>query len=330
MRVVLAVVVALALAASGLWWLAARALTTGLENWFAAQTASGRTASHGRLEVSGFPGRFALTIDAISLADPATGTGWQTSSLHLTSPSYQPWHLTATLPDPLRVQTPTATITLTATGLQADLTLTPLPSLPLDSITLEGHRLRATSSLGWQLAADHARLATKANPTLTNAHDLSLRLTDLALDPALRAALARGSDLPARVELITIDAVARFSAPLDRYANQTRPHLTGLTLSHGLIRWGTLTLTASGSLTTDALGRAEGRIDLAVENWQPALDAALALGLIRAETAPTLARALTLLALQSGNPRSVDLPLTLHAGLISLGPMPLGPAPLMP
>lgn len=330
MRAVLAVVIGLALAWSGLWLLAAEGVRRASESWFAAQTASGRTASHGSLDVTGFPDRFALTIDSVRLADPATGTGWQTASLHLSSPSYQPWHITATLPDPLRVQTPNETIALTASALQADLTLTPLPSLPLDALTLEGDKLRATSSLGWQLAAGHARLATSKDPAQPNTHAISLTLTGLAPDPALIAALAGQADLPPQLDLVQIDAVATLTAALDRHAEQTHPTLTRLSLSASTIRWGPLILTASGTITADPQGRAEGRIDLRLEHWQQALIAARAMGLISAELAPTLARALTLLALQSGNPDILDLPLTLQSGYVSLGPIPLGPAPLMP
>lgn len=330
MRVVLAVVIGLALAWSGLWLLAAEGLKRASESWFAAQTASGRAASHGSLSVTGFPGQLNLTLTAVSLFDPATGTGWQTASLHLTSPSYQPWRLTATLPDALRLQTPIEMITLTATGLQADLTLTPLSSLPLDSITLIGDKLRATSSLGWQLGADHARLATAKDPAQPNTYSISITLKGLAPDPALIVALAEQSNLPPQLDLVQIDAVATLTAALDRHAYQTHPTLANLSLSKSTLRWGPLALTASGAIKADSQGRAEGRIALRLEHWQQALIAARVTGLISAELAPTLARALTLIALQSGNPDILDLPLTLQSGFVSLGPIPLGPAPLMP
>ncbi|MDP3961745.1 MAG: DUF2125 domain-containing protein [Pseudorhodobacter sp.] len=330
MRAVLAVVLGLALAWGGIWLLAAEGLKRASESWFAAQTANGRTASHGSLDVTGFPGRFALTLTAVSLADPATGTGWQTPAIRITSPSYMPWHLTATLPGPLAIFTPSEIITLTATGLQADLSLTPIPALPLDAITVEGDKLRATSSQGWQLDANHARLVTAKDPAQPNTHSISLTLKGLTPDPALIAALAGQSDLPPRLDLVQIDAVATLTAALDRHAYQTHPTLTNLSLNDSTLHWGPLALTASGTIKADPQGRAEGRIALRLEHWQQALIAARAMGLIRAELAPTLARALTLLALQSGNPDILDLPLTLQSGYVSLGPIPLGPAPLMP
>lgn len=330
MRAVLAVVLGLALAWGGAWLLAAEGVRRASESWFAAQTANGRSASHGSLGVTGFPASFALTIDAARLADPATGTGWQTPALRITSPSYQPWHITATLPGPLVIFTPVEIITLSATGLQADLSLTPTPALPLDAITVEGDKLRATSSLGWQLGADHARLATARDSAQPNTHSISMTLTGLAPDPALIAALAGNSDLPTLIDLVQINATATFSAPLDRHASQTHPALTRLSINDSTLRWGALALTASGTITADPLGRAEGRIDLRLAHWQQALIAARATGLIRAELAPTVKRALTLLALQSGNPDILDLPLSLQSGYVSLGPIPLGPAPLMP
>jgi len=327
---VAATVIGLVLAWGGIWLLAAAGLQRAALDWFAAQSASGRSASFGSLGVTGFPGRLALTLNAVSLVDPATGTGWQIARLHLASPSYQPWQISASLPGPLRILIPTETVTLGATGLQGDLTLTPLPSLPLGHFTLSGSEPRVRSSLGWQIEADHARLAIASDPTGTNSYTINLTVTDLAPDPALVAALAGPSELPPRLDLVEITAVATLTAPLDRHADQTHPTLASLDINESTLRWGPLILAVSGHLTPDATGRAEGRIGLRLDHWQQALIAARASGLIRADLAPALGRSLTLLALESGTPDRLDLALTLHGGLIRFGPIPLGHAPLLP
>jgi hypothetical protein len=53
----------------------------------------------------------------------------------------------------------------------------------------------------------------------------------------------------------------------------------------------------------------------------------VALGLIRPETAPTVERAGESLARIGGNAEVLTLPLVFAGGRMSLGPIPLGPAP---
>lgn len=327
MRALMAVVIGLALAWAGYWLIGARALETATQDWFADQTAQGRLASHGSLVVHGFPSRFDLTIQTPKLADPATGLGWQAPFIQLLSLSYKPWHIIAALPETQQFFTVDQRVTLTATHLQASLIVKPGPALALDRIAVVGEGLQAVSSLGWQIAADHARFASRQDPTQRNAHQIGIELTGLAPDPALIAALAGQSDLPAQIAIARLDAVAGFSAPLDRHAGQTQPRLTTLAVREGLILWGSLRLYAKGSITPDAQGLAQGRIDLRVENWPEALTAATEIGLISPEVAPTLDRALTLLAAQSGQPLILDLPLSFQSGYMSLGPIPLGSAP---
>ncbi len=54
---------------------------------------------------------------------------------------------------------------------------------------------------------------------------------------------------------------------------------------------------------------------------------AVALGLVRPELEQTVTNMLAELAKGSGKPDTVDLPLVFEKGWMSLGPLPLGPAP---
>ncbi|MDP2740744.1 MAG: DUF2125 domain-containing protein [Pseudorhodobacter sp.] len=327
MRTLMAVVIGLALAWSGYWLVGADALETAAHDWFADQTAQGRLASHDSLVVHGFPSRFDLTIQAPKLADPATGLGWQAPFVQILSLSYKPWHIIAALPETQQFFTADQVITLTSTHLKASLIVKPGSALALDRIAVVGEGLQAVSSLGWQIAADHARFASRQDTTQRNAHQIGIELTDLAPDPGLIAALSGQSDLPALIAIARLDAVVSLSAPLDRHAGQTQPRLTALAVKEGLIRWGSMVLYAKGSITPDAQGLAQGRINLRAENWPEALTVATEIGLISPEVAPTLDRALTLLAEQSGQALILDLPLSFQSGYMSLGPIPLGSAP---
>jgi hypothetical protein len=126
---------------------------------------------------------------------------------------------------------------------------------------------------------------------------------------------------------VRLRAFAGLSAPLDRFAGQTRPGLTALELREASLRWGALTVSARGQVAADAEGLAEGRIDIRIAPWPLALEAAVAAGLIRPELAPTWAEIARRLAEGSADPDRLDLPLTLARGRAALGPLPLGPAP---
>ena len=56
-------------------------------------------------------------------------------------------------------------------------------------------------------------------------------------------------------------------------------------------------------------GLAEGRIDIHIENWRKMLPVAVAMGLIKAEVAPTVENMMALMAEQSGDGTVLDLPL---------------------
>lgn len=327
MRVMLAVVLGLALLWGGYWFVGSATLERSAEAWFAGQAAQGRIATRDSLGVRGFPNRFDLTVEGVHLADLASGLGWQAPFIQIFSLTYKPWHVIAALPHEQQFQTPQQDITLTSKKLQASLIVEPGAALTLDRIAMVGEGLAARSSRGWQLAAATARLATRQAVGLPNAHEIGLDVTDLALDPALMAALAGRSTLPAQVAVTRIDAIATFSGPIDRFATTARPALLGIDLREARLRWGDLTLFGKGQVRVGPDGLASGRIDLRLENWRMALLPAVALGLITPEVAPTVERAMEALAGQSPNPDVLDLPLIFAAGRASLGPIPLGPAP---
>ena len=101
-----------------------------------------------------------------------------------------------------------------------------------------------------------------------------------------------------------------------------RPRATDL--REAVIDWGDIGLSATGTLTIDPAGIPDGRITLAATNWRALLDLVAASGAIAPELAPTwLAMAETL---SQGTDR-IDLPLTFENGRMSIGFIPLGPAP---
>ena len=321
MRAVMVVVLVLGVLWGGYWVAGSVALQKGAEAWFAGQVADGRIASSSKIEVHGFPNRFDLTVSDVHLADPVSGFGWDAPFAQVFSMTWKPWHLIAALPNAQTFVLPDQQIGLASTKMQGSLKLVPGTALALDAVVVDGADLVATSSAGWVLAAARAELATRQDASVANGHEVNLTVTGLVPDAAL---LAGAGGLQATIETAQIDLVAGFTAPIDRFAGASKPQLAALTLKDGQMRWGDLVITVKGAVVADASGLAEGRVDIHIENWRKLLAPAVAMGLIKAEVAPTVENMMQLLA-QGGT--ALDLPLVMKAGRMSLGPIPLGPAP---
>ena len=329
MRVLLGGVLALGLLWCGYWVVGSMALQKGVDAWFADQAARGKIATSSAVEVHGFPNRFDLTVKDLHLADPVTGVAWDVPFAQVFSMTWKPWHVIAALPNAQTITTPREKITVESSSMMGSVVVVPGTALTLDRIILDGADLVIASSLGWQLKATRAELATRQDASVANGHEVNLTVTGLVPDAGLIAALGPTSDLPDLVDVARLDLVAGFSMPLDRFAAKTKPLLTALTVKDGQIGWGDLVLTTKGTVVAGADGLAEGQIDIHIENWRKMVPVAVAMGLIKPDVAPTVENMMALLAGQSGNGTNLDLPLVMQAGRMSLGAIPLGPAPRM-
>lgn len=327
MRGLLVLVLALATVWGGYWVVGSTAVQRGAEGWFEDQVLRGKVATNAGIDVRGFPNRFDVKVTEPRLADPVSGFGWEAPFAQVYSMSWKPWHLIAALPNSQTITTPDQAISLETSKLLASLKLVPGTALALDGIIINGTDIAATSSLGWVVRAAGAQLATRVAGAETNRHEVNLSVTGLIPDPGLMAALAGLSDLPPLIETARVNAILIASAPIDRFVQDTKPALTGLVIDDALVRWGDMDLTFGGTIRADANGFADGRIDIALTNWRKVLAPAVALGMIKPEVAPTVEKMMALMAGQSGDGSVLKLPLVMNAGRMSLGPLPLGPAP---
>lgn len=325
MRVLIWITVIAAALWSGMWFVASSGIRKGTESWFAEQAARGVTAEKSSLVVQGFPSRVDVTVSDLVLADPAQGTGWRTPFVQVFSMSWKPWHLIAALPTGQVVTLPGQDIALDGEGMLASVELHPGLSLALDKTRLEAKSVRLISTAGWSFGADQLFAATEEDPSLENTHRLGLKLQGITPDPVLAAA----SGLPARAELLHLDAYASFTAPLDRHAGQSNPRLSVLDLREARLDWGSLKITAGGRMAAGADGLAEGAVEVKIVGWRQLLPLMVALGRTTADQARVLERGLEVLAKAGGDPEVLNLTLRAAGGQMTLGPLPLGPAPRM-
>ena len=308
---------------SGYWFIGKTAVDRAAIGFFAMAPAQGLEAEHKGLSVAGFPNRFDLTVTEPSLADRKSGFGWQAPFLQIFSLSYKPWHIIAAFAPEQMVMTPYENLSISSEKLQASVVVEPNANLTFDRTTLIGSDLGIASTLGWAFKADDLRFATRQDPSRENVHQIGLDLLELTPDPSLSRLLP---DLPARIEKLHIDVFMGFSAPIDRFAGQSRPQVELLEIREGSLGWGDLAVFVKGDLPIVA-GAPEGRVDLRIEGWRKLLPLIEQSGAIKAEVLPTVERMLETLALQSGNAEVLEMPLIFAGGQMRLGPLPLGPAP---
>jgi hypothetical protein len=170
------------------------------------------------------------------------------------------------------------------------------------------------------VTAEKLILALKHEGTPGFAYRLGVQVTQLS--PLVAA--PSGGNLTWR-----LDAVIHSSAALDRLAGARMPQVSGIDLKALSLDWGAVKATGAGDLVRTDEGFAEGEIALKVAGWRD-LPAALAdFALVRPEIVPVFVRALEVLASEQGDPKVLDLPLRFKGGLSYLGPLPIGPAPML-
>ena len=329
MRKLLFLLVTLTVLWSGYWFVGSSMIRSTVTDLLAAQSARGLTAETSSLSVAGFPNRFDLTAEGIHFADPASGIGWKAPFVQVFAMTWKPWHIIAALP-PTQVMTlPGHEVTIASEGLRASVRARPTSSLPLVMAIVETGPLSVSSSQGWTHAAEKAVLSLGAATGKPNAYDIAADIVGLTPDAALLLRLVPAGGLPATLSEIRLRATANLTAPLDRHAGETSPRLAAFDLTDLTVTWGEIALTATGSLAPDDKGFAAGRITFTVTNWRAVLPILVASGTVRPQLARTVETMLEGLAKQTGDADVLKIPLTMQDGWMSLGPLPLGPAPVL-
>lgn len=311
---------------AGYWFAGSRIIEREVTDWFTAPHGE-VTLSQSGIALSGFPNRFDLTVTDPAIAAPERGWGWRAPFAQVFMMTWKPWHLIAALPPEQQFDTPLGPFTLTSGQFEASVVLVPGTALALDRTVMSVNTPSLVHAEGWQITATKVTLGTRLMPDDPKAHEIGIEATTLSPPADFRMAMAGKSSLPEIIERLHLDAVATMTAPLDRFAGQSQPRLANLRLKEGLLRWGDMVISASGTLQAATDGSAEGKIDLRVENWRQLVPVLVAAGLVTPEVSPTVTRALELMSEQGDDPNTLKLPLVMQSGRMTLGPLPLGPAP---
>ncbi len=326
MRAILWIVLALGVLWGGYWFVGSTAVERSVRQWFDAQSAQGMTATQEGIAVAGFPNRFDLTVTKPHLADPLTGWGWQAPFAQVFSMTWKPWHLIAALPQDQEIDAPDQKVSLHSSRLIASVRFAPSTDLALEEAVIEGHDVLAKSDHGWQLAASSLVFALERDATRANAQRLGLDVANLTPDLKLAQSVP---ELGPTISVIHLDATLLLTAPLDRHVAETPLALNTLLVTDFHLNWGDLKISASGQVDRAPDGFASGKIDFRIENWRTIPALIVALGLVEPGMGDTLTRGIAELAKSGSDPNVLNLPLNFAEGRMNLGPIPLGPAPML-
>ena len=184
------------------------------------------------------------------------------------------------------------------------------------------------SDLDWQVRLPQATIATQLREDRANWHRIGLQSQNARLSGTLIEMLG-AQGLPETFETLHLDADVGFTDAWDLRALQDRrPQPTGLDLRRLKATWGELDLQAAGELQINGAGIAEGEIQVRARNWRRMIDLAVTTGAIPRDVGDGLTTGLSLIAGLGNDPETIEVPLTFSRGRISLGPVPLGPAPV--
>lgn len=311
-----------------IWWAFGQfGYQKGVETWIEDRRAQGWVADVAELNTVGFPSRFDTTLTDVNLADPATGVAWMAPFVQFLSLAYKPHQVIAVLPEEHVFSTPLQTMTIAHSQARASLFLKPSTTLGLDRARLIVDALDVTSTLGWDVTLREGRFAAE-DIGQDNVYRLGAEVLELRPSDDMRDMLDPAGLLPQAMESLRFDATLGFDSPWDRFAlEQARPQVRSLDLENLSARWGDITFRAAGELLVDESGIPDGRITIKAVEWRQMLAMAVNAGVLPQSLSNSAENGLGLLAALSGDPDTLDVPLGFANGRMSLGPIPIGPAP---
>ena len=319
------IVIILVLALSWMIWWAVGATVheRGLRAWLEGSQRSEVQISASEIHVAGFPNRFDTTLTDVEVSSSQTDSNWSLPFIQFLSLAYRPTEVIVALPSNHTLTLNGETYVIRHNQARASVYLEPTTSLPLERATAIVDRLEIVDSF----AATELRAASARAPAVANAHRVGIELVDLIWPESIAPATA---PLPNKIGVFRLDAELHFNAPLDRFALEIGlPLLTEAKISSAVLSWSDLEVSVSGALSIDASGVPDGALEILVKNWRLALDAARTTDLFAPEALNSTESALTLLAGLDGDVNSLTAPLIFRDGSVFLGPLPLGPAPIL-
>ncbi len=323
-----AVVVVLALAWAGWWWLASQTVQRGLAAWTLDQRRTGGEVRVSGLDFSGFPWRIRATATDLSVR-LGDGTAWHGPGLVAEAPLWQINVLHVRLVGRHEVALPAGleTVTVTVEGGLGRVSLGGDTGFTEVEMALSGLALGPLGTLAsldvTANAPAHAVLGSDETGFMVTVAAEGVHLSgaqSLPLGPDIEslAMTARVMGAPPGLEPAGLLAWSRSGGKVQ--------------LDTASLHWGPLALGAEGWLGLDGDLQPVGVLNAEIAGYNQAIDALVAAGWIKPKNAQTAKAVLTGLAPRpQGAPVSdtptAHIPLSLHDRFVHVGPFRLLPLP---
>lgn len=323
-------VVILALGWSAWWGLGAWNAKRDLQTWLEERRAAGWQAEWDSIKVRGYPTRIDRTITGLTLANTEGGWVWTAPFFQILGLNYEKGHVILVWPNEMTLQTPWQMISISGEELRGSVTYRPEAEQEIVTATLVFKELALVSDAGWSSTIAELRLAGRPTAGKEGWHDIGLSLSGVKPRSELVATLAQAGLVPAEIDHLTADLAVAFDHPWNRRAlEQDRPQIREIEIRNIGAVWGALELRIAGDLSLDETGRVSGDVLVKSTNWRDMLELARRSGLVPEALFGPIESGLTLLSGLAGRRETLDIPLSFRDGRTMLGPIPIGPAPVL-
>lgn len=276
--------------------------------------------------VRGFPGHFGITLSDIALSNPSRTTEWVGDALNVKLRAWNPTHANIIFPPAYRLRTEGVRYTVSSISNETEIAFSPGLTLKFKKLVGAYSDLTIQSSKGASFAVEKAAFDIRPAKATDYGFDINVDISALKLPPQLRREIDLSYSLSDTIALISLDAVVDFDKDWTPFeAGASNPQPTEINLKNFELLWDGLSFSAQGDLEIDRAGQARGTIYLQTENWRRLVELAAANGKI---SASEKAQAETGLAVLSGGKDALRVPLVFQDGFMSLGPVPIGQAPV--
>ncbi|MBW7835813.1 MAG: DUF2125 domain-containing protein [Sphingomonadales bacterium] len=343
-KLMIAALAALLAAYSVYWVMAARRAEANLVAWIENEKAQGHDIRYSALDVGGYPYRIEATLRDFHVSGTAAGMAWEFNAPAFAGVilPWRPHHLILFAKEATARLAPAngAAATLAASALRASVVTADDNALERLSITAERLLAKGENSAGAALeVADgeaHWRAGAQASH-LTPA--VGAEAEEGVREPLAWQLAVKGKDItnPRLAASPYGDKIAELALVVELRGGGLNPQATPATIAAwrdtgGTVEvpslklaWGALDLTLSGSATLDQQFRPLGAFTAEVTGYEPAIDHLRAKGDISPEEASAAKE--TLKSIVNGDKGRLPVPITMQAGRMFLGPLPVANLP---
>ncbi|WP_322895284.1 MULTISPECIES: DUF2125 domain-containing protein [unclassified Yoonia] len=306
------------------WFGVSQLLQTGVQRASAVLAEDGVDLTVGSVTTTGYPARFHTDLRDLRLVHP--DWTWQAPQVRLQADSYRPLTVDVTFPQEQIISVAEQELRVSSDDGTAAVTLRPTGMLGLDRASLAITQMQVMSDAGWQLGLGQvtARLVHMGGPDAV--YDVDFGVAQVTLPSGLLDQIDPDGSLGAELQSIAGAAHMTLAAPLDRNVQGSFPDIDHLDLRDLQVAWGPVMAEMSGEIAINAAGVPSGQIILRSGQWQILLAVLTRAGVIDERVATTMTRVARFMADADG---VLSVPVAFRDGVMLVGPVPVGPAPVL-